>query len=75
MPTSTHAAHDVKPYTNTSGKYVMVLQQKRSTFLAHTRRRMVRDGDEGGEGDPSVAILPRQTGQNGMRRVRRREAV
>lgn len=59
MPTCTQAAHDVKPYTNTSGKYVIVLQQKRSTFLAHARRRMFRDGDEGGEGDPNVAMLPR----------------
>lgn len=44
----------------------MVLQQNRSTFLAQPRRRMVREGDEGGEGDANVAILLRHTGQ-GMR--------
>jgi hypothetical protein len=57
MPTSTHAAHDVRPYTNTRGKYVMPWQQYRSTFLAHPRRRMVREGDDGGEGEPSVAMV------------------
>ena len=59
MPTSTQQAHDVKPYTKTSGKYVIVLQQNRSTFLAQPRRRMVREGDGGGEGDPNVAMVRR----------------
>ena len=27
MPASTQQAHDVRPYTKTRGKYVMVLQQ------------------------------------------------
>jgi hypothetical protein len=57
MPASTQTAHDVSPYTKTRGKYVMVLQQYRSTFLAHPRRRMVRDGEDGGEGEPSVAMV------------------
>lgn len=57
MPASTQQAHDVRPYTKTSGKYVMVLQQYRSTFRAHPRRRMVRDGEDGGEGEPSVAMV------------------
>lgn len=57
MPASTHTAHDVRPYTKTRGKYVMVLQQYRSTFLAHPRRRMVREGEDGGEGEPSVAMV------------------
>jgi hypothetical protein len=35
----------------------MVLQQYRSTFLAHPRRRMVREGEDGGEGEPSVAMV------------------
>lgn len=56
MPASTQAAHVVKPYTKASGKYVMVRQQKRSTFLAQLRRRMAGEGDPGGEGEPSVAI-------------------
>jgi hypothetical protein len=68
MPTCTQAAHDVKPYTNTSGKYVIVLQQRRSTLRAHARRRMFRGGDEGGEGDPNVAMLSRPAAQ-GMRRA------
>jgi hypothetical protein len=57
MPASTHTAHDVRPYTKTRGKYVMVLQQYRSTFLAHPRRRIVREGEDGGEGEPSVAMV------------------
>jgi len=60
MPASTHTAHDVRPYTNASGKYVIALQQKRSTFRAH-RRRLVLEGDEGGDGDPNVAMLDRHT--------------
>ena len=56
MPASTHTAHDVRPYTNNSGKYVRTLQQYRSTFLAHPLRRMVLDGDDGGDGEPSVAM-------------------
>jgi hypothetical protein len=32
------------------------VQQYRSTFLAQPRRRMVREGDVGGEGEPNVAI-------------------
>tara|TARA_R110002003_G_scaffold235_9_gene17031 strand:+ start:20725 stop:20907 length:183 start_codon:yes stop_codon:yes gene_type:complete len=35
----------------------MAVQQYRSTFLAHPRRRMVREGDDGGEGEPSVAMV------------------
>jgi hypothetical protein len=35
----------------------MVLQQYRSTFRAHPRRRMVREGEDGGEGEPSVAMV------------------
>ena len=35
----------------------MVLQQYRSTLRAQARGRMVLEGDEGGEGEPSVAIL------------------
>jgi hypothetical protein len=35
----------------------MVLQQYRSTFLAHPRRRIVREGEDGGEGEPSVAMV------------------
>jgi hypothetical protein len=57
MPTSTHTAHDVRPYTKTSGKYVIVLQQYLSTFLAQPRRRMVREGDDGGEGEANVAMV------------------
>ena len=54
----------------------MVLQQKRSTFRAQLRRRMVRDGDEGGEGDPSVAMLPRTHGSgHAMRPVELRTSV
>lgn len=57
MPASTQTAHEVNPYTNTSGKYVRVVQQYRSTLLAHPRLRMVREGDAGGDGEPSVAII------------------
>lgn len=57
MPASTHTAQEVNPYTKRSGKYVMAVQQYRSTFLAHPRRRMVREGDDGGEGEPSVAMV------------------
>lgn len=54
----------------------MVLQQKRSTFRAQLRRRMVREGDEGGEGDPSVAMLPRTHGsEHAMRPVGLRQSV
>jgi hypothetical protein len=35
----------------------MVLQQYRSTLRAHPRRRIVREGEDGGEGDPSVAMV------------------
>lgn len=56
MPASTHTAHDVNPYTKNSGKYVMVLQQYRSTFLAHPLRRIVLEGEAGGDGEPNVAI-------------------
>jgi hypothetical protein len=35
----------------------MVLQQYRSTFLAQPRRRMVREGEDGGEGEASVAMV------------------
>ena len=63
MPTCTHAAHDVKPYTNSSGKYVIMLQHRRSTLRAQLRRRMARDGDDGGEGEPNVAMLARRRGR------------
>jgi len=32
------------------------VQQYRSTFLAQPRRRIVLEGDDGGEGEPSVAM-------------------
>jgi hypothetical protein len=51
----------------------MVLQQKRSALRAHARRRMFREGDEGGEGDASVAMLSRQAAQGMRRGGRRRE--
>jgi hypothetical protein len=55
-PASTHTAHDVRPYTNSSGKYVIMLQHRRSTLRAQLRRRMAREGDDGGDGEPSVAM-------------------
>lgn len=55
---STHAAHDVRPYTNTRGKYVMIPQQRRSTFRAQAFGRRRCEGDDGGDGEPKVAILP-----------------
>lgn len=57
IPASTHTAQEVRPYTNSSGKYVTAAQQYRSTFLAQPRRRIVREGDDGGEGEPSVAMV------------------
>lgn len=35
----------------------MVLQQYLSTLRAQARGRMAREGDDGGEGEPSVAIV------------------
>lgn len=35
----------------------MPLQQYRSTLRAQPRRRMVREGDDGGDGEPSVAMV------------------
>ena len=35
--TTTHTAHDVKPYTNDKGKYVAKIQQHRSALRAHLR--------------------------------------
>jgi hypothetical protein len=60
MPASTQTAQVVNPYTNTKGKYVMELQQHRSIFRAHPRRRMALEGEAGGEGEPSVAMSARQ---------------
>lgn len=57
MPASTHTAHVVKPYTKAKGKYVMDWQQKRSTFRAQPLRRMVLEGEAGGDGEPSVAMF------------------
>lgn len=60
IPASTHTAHDVKPYTNSSGKYVIVLQHRRSTLRAQLRRRIAREGDDGGDGEPNVAMLAKR---------------
>lgn len=56
MPAPTHTAQDVRPYTNSSGKYVTAVQQYRSTLRAQPRRRIVLEGDDGGDGEPSVAM-------------------
>jgi hypothetical protein len=44
---------------------VTAVQQYRSTFLAQPRRRIVLEGDDGDEGEPSVAITIGATSADG----------
>ena len=57
MLASTHTAHVVKPYTNAKGKCVNVAQQHRSQRRAKLLpRRLNPEGEEGGDGEPRVAM-------------------
>lgn len=52
----TYTAHVVSPYTNPSGRYRTMLQHVLSHLLAQPARRLLKDGESGGEGEAKVAM-------------------